>query len=180
MRQIFNAGQLKKNLPFFIFGGTVTVLLSTSLVGFAPAVRARLGWAAVQTPAYAVGDPIDIPASLREHSERTLVVFASGTCGASVRSTPALKRLAEDLRGSSTRFLLVTPVAMKADQEALENNLGLTASEHATLDMSGLKVTSVPTMVLVDRSGRILFSREGFVDQAAYQSLVGLTQGKRS
>jgi hypothetical protein len=169
-----------KRLPTLLIGGTLAVLMATAMMGFAPAVRARLGWAPVERPAYSVGDEIDLPARFRDRAERTLVVFGSGTCGASIRSTPALTKLAKDVRGSSTAFLLVTPDTMKSDQKTLEIALGLTATEHVALDLSALKVRSVPTVVLVDRSGRVLFTREGYIDDAGHDILLNVARDKQS
>jgi thioredoxin-related protein len=178
--RISTVNRRSNHLPVIVIGCTLLMLLSTVAAGFAPAVRTRLGWTAVERTAYSVGDAIDIPADLRDRTARTLVVFASGTCGACLRSTSALTRLSSELRGSSTTFLLVTPTKMKADQEIFVAAVGLAKTEYVSLDLSALKVRSVPTVVLVDESGRVLFSREGYVDDAVHDAVMGVARGKQS
>lgn len=146
-----------------VIGACAAILGATALAGFAPAIRARLGWNTPDQLAYVAGASIDLPPSLYKNGQ-TLVVFATGTCGACRRSAPALAALAADLRGSPTRFLLVTPNVRHVDQQDLVQAVGLSDSEVAALDLSKLRLKNVPAVVLVDRSGRILFSREGLVD----------------
>jgi hypothetical protein len=136
----------------------------TALVGFVPAIRERLGWAESERSAYAPGDSIDVPSSLYG-GRQTLLVFASGTCGACRRSASVFAALAADLRGSKTRFLLVTPNVRHVDQQALANAIGLQGDEISDLDLSTLRLKNVPTVVLVDGAGRVLYSREGLVDE---------------
>jgi hypothetical protein len=147
----------------------------TALVGFAPAIKARLGWIEPDRPAYVAGESIDIPQSLYA-GQRTLIVFASGTCGACRRSASALGELAKELRGSETRFLLVTPSSRRVDQQGLIDAAGLQSSEVSAFDLSSLRLKIVPAVVLIDSAGRVLFSREGLVDedgQTAIRRAVG-------
>lgn len=146
----------------------------TALVGFAPAIKARFGWSEPDRPAYATGDSIDVPGRLYE-GQRTLIVFASGTCGACRRSASAFGALAQELQGSETRFLLVTPNVRHVDQQALIDAVGVKSSEVAALDFSSIRLKNVPAIVLVDGAGRVLYSREGFVDdegQAAIRQAI--------
>jgi hypothetical protein len=77
----------------------------------------------------------------------------------------ALGELAKELRGSETRFLLVTPNSRRVDQQALIDAVGLQRSEVSAFDLSSLRLKIVPAVVLVDSSGHVLFSREGLVDE---------------
>jgi hypothetical protein len=100
-----------------------------------------------------------------ESSDQTLLVFASGTCGACLRSASTFGELAAGLRSSQTRFLLLTPTNRHTDQQSLITAAGLQSSEFVSFDLSTLRLKNIPAVVLVDRSGRILYSREGYVDE---------------
>jgi hypothetical protein len=162
-----------------VIGVCATLLAVTSLVGFAPTIRARLGWAESAQSSYLPGDLIDVPPSLY-HGQRTLIVFASGTCGACRRSESALGPLAKELRGSATRFLLVTPNTRLVDQQALIEAVGLQSSEVSSFDLSSLRLKIVPSVVLVDRSGRILYSREGVIDEDGGVAIRRAVEGNKS
>ncbi|MEO8480982.1 MAG: hypothetical protein ABI634_02160 [Acidobacteriota bacterium] len=168
-----------RRLPVVLVGATLVGLATTAAAGFAPAVRTRLGWTAVERPAYAVGDVIDIPAGLRDQADRTLVVFASGTCGASLRSAGVLRRVASDLRRVHGQFVVITPKDQRADQQKLAESYGLEPSEVTALDLRQLRLKYVPTVVVVDRAGNVRYVREGAVDddgRVAIQRALALGQ----
>jgi len=164
-----------------LMAGTVAVLATTVLTGFAPALRAKFGWSKATSPAaYAVGQSFDVPAIVYSTTDRTLVVFASGTCSACLKSAQALSGLFTDFRDSPTRVVLVTPATMAADQEAFVQGLGVPASQHLTMNTSGLRLKVVPTTVLVDRLGTVLYAREGLIDDAGRQAIRLSVDGPRS
>jgi hypothetical protein len=162
-----------------VIGVCATLLAVTALVGLAPAVKARLGWTESAQSSYLPGDSIDVPPSLYQ-GQQTLIVFASGTCGACRRSEPALGSLAKELRGSATRFLLITPNTRIVDQQALIDAVGLERSEVSALDLSSLRLKIVPSVVLVDRSGRILYSHEGLIDEDGSVAIRRAVDGSKS
>jgi hypothetical protein len=138
-----------------------------------------LGWDEAARFAYMPGDSIDVPSSLYA-GRQTLFVFASGTCGACRRSASVLASLAADLRGSGTRFLLVTPNVRHVDQQALIQAIGLQGTEVSDLDLSTLRLKIVPSVVLVDGTGRVLYSREGLVDEDGRTAIRRAIDGLRS
>lgn len=147
---------------------SAAVLLTTVALAATPTIKQRLGFASSSRPlAYAVGQRVDVPAAFYASRDRTVLVFASGDCGPSVRSAAALFELATDLRGSTAGFLLITPTTMRVDQESLVRSIGLIPSETTSLDVTKLRVDAVPAAVVVDRVGRVLFSREGYIDGSA-------------
>ena len=161
--------------------GTVVALATTALAGFAPALRARYGWSKAESlPAYSVGEGFDLPAAVYSTNDRTLVIFASGTCSACLKSAQALTGLFADFRDSRTRVVLVTPTAMAVDQEGFVRGLGVPASQHLSMNTSGLRLKVVPTTVLVDRFGKVLYAREGLIDDAGRQAIRLAVDGPRS
>ncbi|HVW03419.1 MAG TPA: hypothetical protein VHB78_00355 [Vicinamibacterales bacterium] len=140
-------------------------LAATALAGFSPAIKTALGWTSAERAAYVPGDSIDVPRDFYDKNDQTLLVFASGTCGACLRSASSLGKMAEELRGSRTRFLLVTPAVRHVDQQTLVSTASLHAAESVALDLTTLRLKNVPTFVLVNQTGRILYSREGYLDE---------------
>jgi hypothetical protein len=139
-------------------------LVATALAGFAPAIKTSLGWSSAERAAYVPGDSIDVPRDFYDKNDQTLLVFASGTCGACLRSASSLGKMAEELRGSRTRFLLVTPAIRHVDQQTLVSAASLHTAESVALDLTTLRLKNVPTFVLVNQAGRVLYSREGYLD----------------
>jgi thioredoxin-related protein len=155
-----------RRLSWALIAVSVTTLVVTLGVGLFPPVEAWLGIDS-STSAYTVGERIDVPTSLFESNDKTLFVFASGTCAACLRSRPAFRTLAGELRGGATHLLVLTPLTPNSDQQSLVASLNLASDEFKHLDLKRLRLKNVPTVVLVDRAGLVLFSREGYVDDAA-------------
>jgi thiol-disulfide isomerase/thioredoxin len=154
-----------------VIGSCAAVLLVTAALGFVPAIGARLGWSGPEPLAYSVGATVDVSPQIYSESQQTLIAFASGTCGACRRSASTFTALAADLSGTETRFVLLTPNTRHVDQQALVEAIGLTSAETMALDLSKLRLKNVPAVVLVDRAGHVLFSREGLVDEDARTSI---------
>jgi len=164
-----------RRVALAVMVGSVLVLAGTGVVGWTPALAKKLGWSPAATASYVRGEIIDVPRAVFERDEHTLVVFASSTCGACVRSRGAFRAVASDLRGSATRLVLLTPASMRSCQQAFAGARGLEANEHLAIDLSKLRVRSLPTVVLVDRTGRVLYAKEGLIDsegQAAIQQAI--------
>jgi len=166
-------------VPALLIGGALATLMATAAAGLAPAIRTRLGWTAAERPAYSVGDVIDIPRGLHDRADRTLVVFASGTCGACLRSAVALRAIAADVRRSQGHLVVITPKEQWAAQQELADRYALEASQVIAMDLGGLRLKYVPTVAVVDRAGRVRYVHEGVVDEegrAAIERAFGLGQ----
>jgi len=172
--------RLGRLIALTLIAGTAAALATTVLVGFAPLLRAKVGWTGATRTAYSAGQAIDLPAGLYSTNDRTLVVFASGTCSACLKSARALSGLIADFRDSGTRVLIVTPTTMVVDQESFIRGLGVAPSQHVSMDTSGLRLKIVPTTVLIDRLGKVLYAREGLVDDAGRQAIRLAVDGSRS
>jgi hypothetical protein len=146
-------------------------LVTTALAGFLPAIKAGLGWSSADRAVYVPGDSIDVPRDFYSNNAQTLLVFAPGTCGACLRSASSFGKLAEELRGSNTHFVLITPAIRRVDQQTLVSAASLQASESMALDLTTLRLKNVPTVVLVNRAGRILYSREGYLDEDGSEAI---------
>jgi hypothetical protein len=131
---------------------TIALVLWPSIAGATPDDPAP------RPAAYQPGGVIDTPAAWHEASPFTLVLFAQANCGACQRAQPFLATLAADFAGRAP-VVLVTPGGTAGDS-AFGRSLGL-----ADADMhpapAGLRARVTPTLVLVDRTGRIRLAWEG-------------------
>lgn len=110
-------------------------------------------------PAYSAGDKIDVPADWYDDADRTLVVFARASCGACQTAQPFLKALFEVVRPSGGVILSGSGREQVADAE-YGRALGLPEVALKTTP-AGLRVRATPTLVWVDRTGKILAAWEG-------------------
>ncbi len=142
---------------------SVTVVLATAAVLATPRVRD-----AIMNPvAYSVGQRIDVPPTAYASSPYTLLIFGRGTCAASRQAAPFLQSLANETRRLGIAPRLVSEDAHAAGADVFVASLGLQPSEVLRVNVSTLRVRVVPTVVVVDRFGRILYVREGVVPASA-------------
>lgn len=136
-------------------------LLGTLIVLFVPSARAWI--VPPPGPAYATGELVDVPPSLYEDSDRTLIVFARSSCRGCQRAKPLLKMAVASFGGQLgwSRVLVATGSNFEADQ-AYGQEIGLSLSEIVPAPIE-LRLGSVPTLLVVDRDGRIMMSREGII-----------------
>jgi thiol-disulfide isomerase/thioredoxin len=110
-------------------------------------------------PAYRVGQTIDTPREWAQATPVTLVLFAQSSCGACQKAEPFFKDLFADLKGKAA-VVLTSHGPQRADELAYGRALGLD-DEAIKETPKGLRVKATPTLVLVDRNGRILDTWEG-------------------
>lgn len=139
--------------------GLVLILLVTAMMVAWPRVTSALGMRRAPAPAYRAGQTIDTPADWYSSSEYTLVVFARASCGACQTAKPFLKQLVADL-GSRSAVVLGTTGKEPKEELGYGQSLGL-ADASVKVVPAGLRVRATPTLVLVDREGKVLASWEG-------------------
>jgi hypothetical protein len=127
-----------------------------------PAVRARMGLAPVPRPAYAVGDRIDVPASIYEGSSYTVILFARSSCGVCQQIKPWLAGLTASLqRQPSVQVVMVASGGRASDEVSYAADVGVSRQRVFQLAAGPHKLRSVPVLVLVDRGGVVRYSQEG-------------------
>ena len=156
--------RLDKALRRFVSATTVVfglVFLGTVATLFVPPVR---GWvtAPERKPAYVVGDKVDLPDSYYSKADRTLVIFARSSCAGCQRAKPLLKKAAGAGKNTDRSRVLLTAGSDLAAEARYAGEVGLEPWEFQRAP-DGLRVDSVPTLLIVDREGTILLSREGIV-----------------
>lgn len=125
-----------------------------------------------EATSYVPGDQIDLPVSVYEGADLTAILFLSPTCPACLESRQELARLVRELeRVPGSKVVLVKAGRIGEQGDRLETDLGLEQRNVFALDLRGLRLKHVPTVVAVDRRGKILFSKVGLISPG--DSMVG-------
>ncbi len=140
---------------------TLIVTLSATLAYISwPRLSSYLGVKPASAPAvYAAGDRVDVPSGWYASSSHTLIVFARASCSACERAQPFLKDVVAHMGGHGSAVMAHPPGAPEDDQQ-FGRSLGV-ADDHIFMTTPGLRVRATPTMVLVDREGRVIGAWEG-------------------
>ena len=127
-----------------------------------PSVRSSFGLGpAPAKPSYVAGQVIDLSADVVGQAPHTLVILFRSDCGACERMKPYLTRLAARNGPATLRVVAVTGVANSPDSVAFAKAIGIDESRLVTMDLTTLRAQRVPTIILVDRAGRIEAALEG-------------------
>jgi len=143
-----------------VLGGTAAVLSS----------HARSPAAAV---GYAQGEIVDLPATVYSEGELTLVLIARSSCGASQTGRPFFAQLiARASRVAGIRAVMVSGRNARDDEDRYARAVGLNEAALVRMELSHLRVKEVPTVLLVDRMGRIRYVQSGLPDNAQQINLL--------
>jgi peroxiredoxin len=145
-----------------VAASTGLVLLLAATLGYIawPRVAAAIGVKpAAPPPAYAAGEQADVPAAWYTGADTTLIVFARASCAACEKAQPFLAQLVARMAGRGAAIMAHPPGA-EADDTQFARSLGLGADQMKLVD-SPMKVRATPTVLIVNRQGRILGAWEG-------------------
>jgi hypothetical protein len=150
----------------------VTVVAVSALASAVPALRQRWGYASA-VPVYAVGDRIDLPATIYGASPLTLLIFSRAGCGACQTAKSALTRLLARLQEQPAvgALMLVREGSESAEREYLRE-IGLDDRRLIAVNFAALRVGRVPTLVLVNRRGEVQYSLEGIPTAIEQEALI--------
>jgi peroxiredoxin len=139
----------------------LAVMLAATLIYIAwPRISGYFGAKPAAAPAvYAAGDRVDVPAAWYAQAPHTLIVFARASCTACERAKPFLKTVVARMDGKGAA-VMAHPAGAPADDQKFAQSLGV-ADDHIFLTTPGLRVRATPTMVLVDRQGKVIGAWEG-------------------
>jgi len=142
--------------------GCVMVVAGSALVMAVPALRDRWGQSPPGNAGYRVGERIDLPATTHESFPLTLLLFTRTGCGACQAAKPALASLVAGLRDRpSIRTLMIVREGSEPEEREYIRAIGLDEDRLVGVDFRNLRLRRVPTMVLVDRDGKVRYSLEG-------------------
>jgi hypothetical protein len=112
---------------------------------------------------YMTGEREAFPAGTVGQGPVTVILFAEGTCGACEKTVPFLKILKEGLEpfvGASIRFFVATGGGGVTTKDTeLAEAIGISAPVPVALQ--SVRLRAIPTLLVVNRKGRILFVQEG-------------------
>ncbi len=146
---------------------------STTVALTMPSVRQSLGIGAPAPAAsYAVGDTIDVPPEIFGAAPNTLLLFFRSDCGACERVKPFLSKLAARDNGTTVRVVAVTGPQNQQSSIKFARQIGLDEAHLATVDVTKLRLKTVPAWVLVDRSGQIHAALQGIPAPAEQDQLL--------
>ena len=169
---------MKLDLVIGRLGVAVAVVCATAVTVTAvamamPSVRTSLGLGPTPLkPSYVAGQPVDLSSDVFGQASQTLAIFFRSDCGACERMKPYLTRLVARNTGTALRVVAVTGVANSSDSLAFAKAIGVDESRLITMDLSKLRLQRVPTILLIDRSGRIENALEGIPSAQDEESLL--------
>jgi hypothetical protein len=142
--------------------GCVMVVAGSALVMAVPALRDRWGQSPPGNAGYRVGERIDLPATIHQSFPLTLLLFTRAGCGACQAATPAFASLVAGLRDRpSIRTLMIVREGSEPEEREYLRAIGLDEDRLVGVDFRNLRLRRVPTIVLVDRDGKVRYSLEG-------------------
>ena len=154
--------QLIRRASVAVSAGLALMVVATAGYIVWPQIASKLGVrtgpAAAPAP-YVAGQQVDVPAAWYADAPQTLIVFARASCAACEKAQPFLKEIVGHMSGHGTA-VMAHPVGPPEDDKKFANSLGI-ADDHVMVTTAGLRVRATPTIVLVDRQGRIVDAWEG-------------------
>jgi hypothetical protein len=142
-----------------------SVLCLTMAVAEAPTLARRFGWTSSPVSPYPVGSQVDVPPPLYS-TGKTILVFSRSGCSACELSRPTLSHIIDDFgRRSDVHIVLATPSAFAEDEVGFARDLHLDVTQHVAIDFSRLRLTHVPTLLVVNDDGVVVFCREGVLTE---------------
>jgi hypothetical protein len=113
-------------------------------------------------PAYASGEMVDVPVEWYSDAAHTLLIFARQSCAACDKARPFLADLISRV-DQRAGVVMAFPTGAEQDDRAFARSIGV-KPDRAYPTPAGLRVRATPTLVLIDRSGRIVDAWEGVGD----------------
>jgi hypothetical protein len=148
------------------------------------AVVAGQRWPHADAPPgrYAAGDPAPAIAGIRfEAQDRLLLLFAHTRCRFCNESMAFYQQLGERVAAShgAVRFVVASPEPV-AELTAHLKRHRVTPTSIVTVDPDGVRVRGTPTMVLVNRAGRVEAAWEGKLSAQQEEEVLSVLRSGRS
>jgi peroxiredoxin len=125
-----------------------------------PRVAAAFGTKpAPRPPAYAMGETVDVPAAWYSSADTTLILFARASCGACETAKPFLTKLVGVMNSRGAAYM-AHPQGTDVEDTQFATSLGV-KTDRVVVVPAGVKVHATPTVLLVNRQGKIVGAWEG-------------------
>jgi hypothetical protein len=164
-----------------LFGRLAVALTASCVVAVAvtvialakPSFGAAIGLARDHDPGYAAGDRLELPPGIAGGAAHTVLIFARFDCQACQAARASLADLVADLQQQTdVRAVMVTSRRDRPDQEGFGRSLGLQASQVVPVDFTSMRIKTVPAVVVVDRSGTVVYARAGPLSRSDHAALI--------
>jgi len=154
------ADQLIRRASVAVSAGLALMVVATAGYIVWPQIASKAGVRAAETPPpYVAGQAVDVPAAWYADAPQTLIVFARASCAACEKAQPFLKEIVGHMSGHGAVVMAHPAGADEADRK-FASGIGI-ADDHVMVATPGMRVRVTPTLVLVDRQGRIVDAWEG-------------------
>lgn len=122
---------------------------------------------------YRVGEGIDVPrAWYAEAAGPVVLLFVRHDCPVCESAAPVVTELRARLGGRGIPVGLVAPDRDAEAERAFAEQLGFGPDQTHVADLGSIRLSTVPTVVLVDREGTVLYESRVPVDPEAGQALL--------
>lgn len=88
-------------------------------------------------------------------------MFVRSDCSACQGSAPVFRKIAGRLSDTPTPMYLITSGARSDDEARFTQQVGIAADRLVMLNFSSLRLQVVPTLVVVDQQGTVIYASEG-------------------
>jgi hypothetical protein len=145
-------------------GIIVCVVAGSAVVARVPSLRTRVLPSTVPQ-GYQVGELLDVAPAVYNNYDFSVVVFADVNCPACQAAVPFLERfvlLASRTSAGGAAVLMTTSLDEPADSMILRmRKSGATVLTPSRWKVTKMRLQAVPTMMIVDRKGRVRFVHAG-------------------
>lgn len=164
-----------RKLAGWIIGACVVALGVTTALVVSPALRSAIGLGAdVASPAYAVGERVDVDPAIYNTSDRTVLLFARSTCGVCLREVPFFADVFVAGQQHGATVAMVTPSSDLDAEGAFAEQMGLTRHQVHHAGSGSIRLRAVPTLMVVDRTGAIDHVWFGLSDATTQAEILGV------
>lgn len=134
------------------------VIAASVTLARSPQLRSHL-WLTQNPTGYHIGETLEVSQDVFGASESTVVVFASSWCPACQASVGLFRSILREVRLSpSTRFALLLTGPKSPRDSLYVNGIGVAGNEvweQSAWKAARVKLDSIPTILVVDRLGRV-------------------------
>ena len=121
----------------------------------------RPSGAPVSSSGYRIGETLDLPATWYADTKMrpTVLLFVRHDCAVCQGAAPVIQELRAALDARGIRVALVAPGDDSAAEMEFAGRLGFQASRTYAADLRGVRLSTVPSVVVADAAGTVLYER---------------------
>jgi hypothetical protein len=133
-------------------------------------VREHMHWT---TTGFEEGSSSQLPAEFYSSAGHTVLIFATTNCAACQRALPFHQQLLHSVANALETRARVVLTSPGDDPAAYAATLNVPATQVMTWDARHTTLRRVPTILIVDRNGVVVYAREGVLNDDQQRELIG-------